>query len=75
MKSDGNGHSLSERPVADDAVNPLVEAEALRAALSEVVRRVGRLIVGLRQFQKERRALQTAWTSLKHLRLSSEEEP
>jgi hypothetical protein len=53
---------------------PLTEAEALRAALSEVGRRFGRLVASLRHFQKQRRALQSAWTSLKQLRLGPPEE-
>ncbi len=72
MKSDSNGHT---HETVDDAIDPLAEAEALRAALSEAGRRLGRLLAGLRQFQKQRRALQHAWTSLKQLRLTSKEEP
>jgi hypothetical protein len=74
VKSDSNGHSPLEQTAVDETVDPLAEAEALRAAMTEVVRRIGRLITGLRQYQKQRRALQAAWTSLKHLRLSSKEE-
>ena len=44
-------------------------------ALTEVGRRVGRLITALRQYQKQRRALQTAWTSLRNLRIGPKEEP
>jgi hypothetical protein len=74
VKSNTNGHSSPEQNGVDEIVDPLAEAEALRAAMTEVVRRFGRLIAGLRQYQKQRRALQAAWTSLKHLRLSSKEE-
>lgn len=73
--ADRNGPEHPERPAVETTpVDPLAEAEALRAALTEVVRRIGRLITGLRQFQKQRRALQSAWTSLRSLRLTATEE-
>lgn len=75
MNSERNGNPSTDQPLVDEALDPLAEAEALRTALAEVARRVGRLISALRQFQKQRRALQTAWTSLKHLRLGPQEEP
>lgn len=75
MKSDKNGFSAPEQAPVDEAVDLLAEAEALRAALTDAVRRVGRLLLGLRQYQRQRRALQVAWTSLKQLRLSPKEEP
>lgn len=79
-----NGHSTMrretapetevERPV-EEPLDVLAEAEALRTALTEVGRRIGRLIAGLRGFQKQRRALQSAWNSLRNLQLTSVEEP
>lgn len=75
INPEGNGNPSTDQPLVDEALDPLAEAEALRTALAEVARRVGRLISALRQFQKQRRALQTAWTSLKHLRLGPQEEP
>lgn len=75
MNLEKDGGPPTERPPAEAVLDPLTEAEALRAALAEVVRRVGRLILSLRQLHKQRRALQAAWTSLKHLRLGPWEEP
>jgi hypothetical protein len=75
MNPERNGSLPTDPLPADDVLDPLTEAEALRTALAEVARRVGRLIAALRQFQKQRRALHTAWTSLKHLRLGPQEEP
>ena len=75
MNPENNGGSATENSPVDDVLDPLTEAEALRTALAEVARRVGRLIASLRQFQKQRRALQSAWTSLKQLRLGPREEP
>lgn len=66
---------LQPQRAIEAPVDPLAEAEALRAALTEVGRRIGRLITGLRQYQKQRRALQSAWTSLRSLRLTATEEP
>jgi hypothetical protein len=66
----------STNPSSDDHVlDPLAEAEALRLALAEVARRAGRLVASLRQFQKQRRVLESAWTSLQHLRLGPKEAP
>jgi hypothetical protein len=65
--------SSAPKAAAEGIPDPLVEAEALRLALGEVGRRLGRLIVSLRHFQKQRRALQSAWTSLNQLRLGPQE--
>jgi hypothetical protein len=73
MNTERNGGPAAENPTADDALDPLTEAEALRVALTEVIRRTGRLIVSLRRFQKQRRALHSAWTSLKDLRVGRRE--
>ena len=75
MNAETNGRTPSEPATADDVLDPLAGAEALRAALAEVARRIGRLIVALRQMQKQRRALQTAWTSLRNLQIGPKEEP
>lgn len=64
----------ADRPAAEDVLDPLTEAEALRVALMEVGRRVSRLIASLRQLQKQRRALQAAWSSLRHFGLGTKEE-
>jgi hypothetical protein len=47
----------------------LNEAEAVRQLLSEAAGRVLRLVSALKQFRKERRALASAFTSLKQLNL------
>ena len=61
-----NGHV---DPDPADPVDPLAEAEALRATLAEAAARAGRLVAVLKQFRKERRALATAWSSLRQLNL------
>jgi hypothetical protein len=73
MNTERNGGPPADDPQADDVLDPLTEAEALRVALTEVARRSGRLIASLRRFQKQRRALHSAWTSLKDLRLGPRE--
>jgi hypothetical protein len=75
MMPAAQGNSPTIPPPTEDVLDPLTEAEALRAALAEAARRIGRLIASLRQFQKQRRALHTAWSSLKHLSLGRQEEP
>ena len=76
MAPERNSQSQSnDHASADDALDPLTEAEALRAALADVARRLSRLIASLRQFQKQRRALHAAWNSLRHLGLEPKEEP
>jgi hypothetical protein len=74
VDSERNGDPPINHPTADDVLDPLTEAEALRAALAEVGRRVSRLIASLRLLQKQRRALHTAWSSLRHLGLGTKEE-
>ena len=74
MNPDKNGRASSDPPAPEEVLDPLTEAEALRAALAEVGRRFGRLVASLRHFQKQRRALQSAWTSLKQLRPGPPEE-
>jgi hypothetical protein len=73
MSAERNGRPPADPPGSDDILDPLTEAEALRTAMIDVGRRVGRVIASLRQFQKQRRALHAAWTSLQHLRLGPQE--
>ena len=73
MPPERNGQALPEPP-PDDILDPMAEAEALRLALVEAARRVGRLITSLRQLQKQRRALHAAWSNLRHLSLGPKEE-
>ena len=62
-----NGHPAE--PAVGDLTDPLAEAEALRAALAEAAGRAARLVAGLKQYRKERRSLQAAWSSLRQLNL------
>jgi hypothetical protein len=63
---DRNGHA---DPPHGEALDPLAEAEALRGALAEAAGRAARLVAVLKQFRRERRALASAWSSLKQLNL------
>jgi hypothetical protein len=53
-----------------DAFDPLVEAEALKAALQEALNRSTRLIAGLRQFRKQHKAVASAMASLRQFQLT-----
>ena len=75
MNHDKNHSPSPEAPQSNDLLDPLVEAEGLRVALAEVARRVGRLVASLRHLQRQRRALHTAWSSLKQLGLGHQEKP
>ena len=57
----------------DGAETPdfLAEAEGLRDSLFDVARQATRLVTMLKQLQKQRRVLETAWSSLTNLRLGS----
>ena len=58
-----NGHADNE------ALDPLVEAEALRQALGESLQRLTRLMSALRTRRKEQKAITQVWSSLKNLQL------
>lgn len=45
------------------------EAEALRAALGEAVARSARLVSALKNHRRQRKAIESAWTSLQQLKL------
>ncbi len=62
-----NGHAPEAAPAGE--LDPVVEAEALRTALGEVVARVTRLITALKQTRREKKALESVWTSLRQLKL------
>jgi hypothetical protein len=68
MASESNGRSGSG-PTEEAPLDFLAEAEGLRDALVDLGRRTQRLVQALRHLQKQRRAMETAWTSLKQLRL------
>jgi hypothetical protein len=59
-------------PTNDDGFDPLVEAEALRNALGDVITRASRLLVALKSKRKEQKALSQVFTSLKALKLGAE---
>jgi hypothetical protein len=61
-----NGHQAEQF----DAFDPLVEAEALKAALQDALNRSTRLIVGLRQFRKQHKAVASAMASLRQFQLT-----
>ena len=63
---DRNGHA---DPSPGDPPDPLAEAEALRLALADAAARAHRLVAALKLFRRERRALASAWSSLKQLNL------
>ena len=63
-----NGHT---EPAAGDLIDPVVEADALRNALAEAGQRAARLLASLKQYRKERKSLQAAWSSLRGLNLGS----
>jgi hypothetical protein len=71
MTREKNGHPPLDP--AGEVMDPIAEAEALRAALTEAGRRLGRLVVSLRQIQKRQRVFQTAWSSLQHLQIGAKE--
>lgn len=64
-----NGHAGNGRPAPPpaDAPDLLAEAEALRGALADAVLKAGRLVAALKHHRKQKKALETAWTSLKSL--------
>ncbi len=64
---DANGHPQPDPPA--DPVDPLAEAESLRAGLVEAGHRAGRLVAALKHRRKERKALSQAWSSLRSLNL------
>jgi hypothetical protein len=58
-------------PEVGELIDPLAEAEALRNALVDATQRAARLLAGLKQYRKERKSLQAAWSSLRGLNLGS----
>jgi hypothetical protein len=60
-----NGHHCEP-----EAFDPLLEAEALRAALQEAMNRVTRLMGGLRQFRKQHKAVANAMASLRQIQFA-----
>lgn len=72
MASETNGHAAAlPDSVPPETLDFMVQAEGLRDALFDVARRANRLVAMLKQVRKQRRVLETAWSSLKNLRLGS----
>lgn len=71
MKSRDTDGSQNGRhdPPAEDAVDPLAEAEALRVAIVEAGSRLARLIAALRSSRKEKKVLANVWAGLRQLNL------
>jgi hypothetical protein len=74
MKStENNGHNGLPDPSNNgngtEVLDPLAEAESLRATLVDATTRANRLVQSLKQYKKERRVLSSAWSSLKSLGL------
>jgi hypothetical protein len=65
LPPDRNGHPAP----AGDPFDPVAEAEALRVDLAAAAARAHRLVAQLKQLKRERRALASAWSSLKQLNL------
>jgi hypothetical protein len=64
---DRNGHVADA--AAGEPTDPLAEAEALRAVLADATARASRLASALKQYKRDRRTLQAAWSSLRQLNL------
>ncbi len=62
-----NGHPAANGAPSPDMLDPLVEAEALRALLYDAQGRLGRLLAALRQHRRQARAMRAAVTSLRRL--------
>ncbi len=67
---EANGHPRPDPPPADP-VDPLAEAESLRAGLIDAAHRAGRLVAALKHRRRERKALTQAWSSLQSLNLGA----
>ncbi|HEY2910436.1 MAG TPA: hypothetical protein VGI99_09325 [Gemmataceae bacterium] len=69
--SETNGTAPAGRhdPPAEEPIDPIVEAEALRVAVAEVGTRLGRLLIALRGLKRERKTMTTIWHGLKQLNL------
>ncbi|WP_020475828.1 hypothetical protein [Zavarzinella formosa] len=51
--------------------DPLAEAEALRAMLGEALARSSRLVASLKSHRRQRKAIESAWSSLQQLKLGT----
>jgi hypothetical protein len=58
-------------PGDGEPFDPLAEAEALRAMLGEALTRSSRLVASLKNYRRQRKAIESAWSSLQQLKLGS----
>ena len=65
----GRSRPGDDEPTRSDADDPLVLAEAVHAALADAGQQAARLVRVLRSYRRERKALRSAFTSLKALGL------
>ena len=66
----GNGNAdLPPEPSGPAPLDPLAEAEALRALLADAQSRLGRLVAALKQHRRQARAVAAAMAQLKNLPL------
>ena len=65
----GRSRPGNDEPTRSDADDPLVLAEAVHAALADAGQHAARLVRALRSHRRERKALRSAFTSLKALGL------
>jgi hypothetical protein len=65
--NNGSNGQHDEQP---ESLDPLVEAEALKAALQEASNHSSRLIAGLRQFRRQHKAVASAMASLRQFQLT-----
>ena len=68
---DPAANGQAEAAAGGEPVDPLAEAEALRAVLGEAVARSARLVSALKNHRRQRKAIESAWTSLQQLKLGS----
>jgi hypothetical protein len=62
-----NGHAATNGAPPPELLDPLIEAEAVRAPLYDAQGRLGRLLAALRQHRRQTRAMRAAVTSLRRL--------
>jgi hypothetical protein len=70
MAASHNNGANGQHSEQSESFDPLVEAEALKAALQESLNRASRLIAGLRQFRKQHKAVASAMASLRQFQLT-----
>jgi hypothetical protein len=58
-------------PTREEPPDPLVVAEELRAALTDVLTKANRLVAALKHSRKEKKALAHVWAGLKQLNLET----